>query len=575
MVIKINLITYNNSYGLTKDVQQLQNSLTQIFHDVDCQFVNFYDYKCRYADINIFLEIISNLLLKYAKYNILIPNQEWFYKTWKNYINLFDLILVKTKYAESIFLDLKEDREVKYLGWKSLDRKLDKKISKEKKFIHVCGKSIYKQTQTIIDNWNEHFSHLTIIFNPKDVKLKIRDLDNITYITNKLSEIELNELMNKSCFHLCCSETEGYGHYINEAKSCGSLVVSTDAPPMNELINSNTGILIKVSKKNKLKHTLGSSFYIDIDDFKKNIQNLNLLSDKSLKIYGKEARKSFEEMNENYIFNLKNIFGEIFNKISKIELPKELSLNKDLLPKVSIITLVYNRKRFFKLSLLNYFSINYPRDKLEWIIIDDSKKDERVEDMVPSRPDIHYYLFEEHLKIGNKRNIGIEKANYEYISFMDDDDYYPPDSVKIRIQEMIANNKACSTCTSIACFQINKYISMVNVPPHQLPFEERISEASLSFSKKFWEKQKFSDQSSGGEAREFLKNRELECIEISWEGVIVSLLHSCNTSTRVTMTNEPNGCHFGFSDKLFTLITSLDNSNDLVSESEVAISSST
>ena len=30
----------------------------------------------------------------------------------------------------------------------------------------------------------------------------------------------------------------------------------------------------------------------------------------------------------------------------------------------------------------------------------------------------------------------------------------------------------------IGCFEINKYISMINVPPHQLAFEDRISEAS-------------------------------------------------------------------------------------------------
>ena len=87
MTITINLITYNNSYGLTKDVQQLKNSLINIFPDLDCQFVNFYDYKCN-LPISISLEIISNILLKYAKYNTLIPNQEWFYNNWKNYINL-------------------------------------------------------------------------------------------------------------------------------------------------------------------------------------------------------------------------------------------------------------------------------------------------------------------------------------------------------------------------------------------------------------------------------------------------------------------------------------------------------
>ncbi len=558
MTITINLITYNNSYGLTKDVQQLKNSLINIFPDLDCQFVNFYDYKCRFADINIFLEIISNILLKYAKYNILIPNQEWFYNNWKNYINLLDLILVKTKYAQSIFIDLKQDKQVKYLGWRSLDRFMSKKINKQRVFVHICGKSIYKQSQTIIDQWKEDYPSLTIVYSPKDVKLNEKKTSNINYITQMMSEQDLNQLMNESYFHLCCSETEGYGHYINEAKSCHSIVITTNGPPMNELINEKNGFLINCSKKKKLKDNLGNRYLIDIEHFNETIEKIIDLPDPTLKIYGQEARKSFLELNESYLYNLRDIFNEIFKKISDINIIKPLELSVNDLPSISIVTLVYNRKRFFKLSLLNYFSINYPRDKLEWIIIDDSKLEERVNDLIPNKPDIHYYSFDDHLNIGNKRNIGVEKSSHEYIAFMDDDDYYPPESIKNRIHAIINNKKSCSTCTSIGCFHINKFISMVNVPPHQLAFEDRISEASLCFSKKFWEQQKFNDQSKGGEAKEFMVNRETECEEVSWEGVIVSLLHSSNTSTRVVVTNEPNGCHFGFSDKLFSFVTSLD-----------------
>ena len=70
--------------------------------------------------------------------------------------------------------------------------------------------------------------------------------------------------------------------------------------------------------------------------------------------------------------------------------------------------------------------------------------------------------------------------------------------------------------------------------------------------------QKFNDESNGGEANEFIKNRNKQFLEITWENVIVSLLHSRNTSSRITYTDEPNGCHFGWSDQLFLFITNLD-----------------
>ncbi|KAJ3069833.1 hypothetical protein HDU98_007091 [Podochytrium sp. JEL0797] len=45
--------------------------------------------------------------------------------------------------------------------------------------------------------------------------------------------------------HICASEQEGYGHYINEARSLGALIVTTDHPPMNEFVEDRvSGILV-------------------------------------------------------------------------------------------------------------------------------------------------------------------------------------------------------------------------------------------------------------------------------------------------------------------------------------------
>jgi len=141
---------------------------------------------------------------------------------------------------------------------------------------------------------------------------------------------------------------------------------------------------------------------------------------------------------------------------------------------------------------------------------------------------------------------------------MDDDDYYPLESFSKRINAMLSYKKECCFCSTIGCYHISKFSSIINVPPHQLPFEERTSEASMAFTKKFWEKQKFSDNSGSVEAKEFLKNRLKDCIELPPDGILVSLLHNKNTSNKQLMIEEPNGCHFGFSDKLFSFITGLE-----------------
>ena len=50
---------------------------------------------------------------------------------------------------------------------------------------------------------------------------------------------------------------------------------------------------------------------------------------------------------------------------------------------MSLVTLVHNRKEFFNLSVYNYNTADYPKDKLEWVVFDTSKEDQKVEKLLP------------------------------------------------------------------------------------------------------------------------------------------------------------------------------------------------
>jgi hypothetical protein len=116
--------------------------------------------------------------------------------------------------------------------------------------------------------------------------------------------------------------------------------------------------------------------------------------------------------------------------------------------------------------------------------------------------------------------------------------------------------KECTFCTTIPCYDICNYTSFVNVPPITLPLEQRVSEATLCFTRSFWEERNFPDiQISEGEA--FIQGREQKCREISPQEVIVSLVHSKNSSSRRVTTSEPNGCHYGLKEELFTLVSEI------------------
>lgn len=571
-IIKINLITYNNQYGLTNDMKMFAKLLEKHFKGkLEIKIVDFFHYMAPRADINIFIETVSKILCQYADINVLIPNQEWYYKTWVPYLEDIDYIFVKTNYAENLFKSLVHTKKecVKMIGWKSLDRR-DANMTKDfTRYLHLCGRSKHKQTQEIIDYWMEDFPKLTIVYSPNDVHITQKNLPNIEYITDRLNEDELTKMMNECGVHLCCSETEGYGHYIHEAKSCGSVVVTTNAPPMKDYVDSSTGYLVNAPTKKLLKKNLGSRYILDKDDFQRVVREIQSQDVKTLKRMGENARNSYLKEAKHFDDSIKDEMEALFKLKrtqedieSEVEENKKLLNDEDNLPTVSIITPTYNRRHFFKLAINNFINFRYPKEKVEWIIVDDGT--DKLKDIFENIPKlkndtrIKYFELDEKKSIGFKRNYCIEKASHEIIVCMDDDDYYPANSIKLRVLELLKSGKDCVTCSSIGCFDINKYVSMVNVPPHRLPFSERISEGSLCFKKTFWEEQKFSNDSYYSEAKEFLEGRENKTFEISWIGVLVAILHNRNTSDKIMIDQSPNGCHYGWSDELFLFITSLD-----------------
>ena len=76
--------------------------------------------------------------------------------------------------------------------------------------------------------------------------------------------------------------------------------------------------------------------------------------------------------------------------------------------------------------------MDYPTDKVEWIIVEDGAQDDTVQDLLPIQDNIKYFNLPDNLSIGEKRNYTVSKANNEIIVCMDDDDYYQPGSVKYR-----------------------------------------------------------------------------------------------------------------------------------------------
>jgi len=104
-------------------------------------------------------------------------------------------------------------------------------------------------------------------------------------------------------------------------------------------------------------------------------------------------------------------------------------------PFVSVCTPTFNRRPFIPAMLQCFNHQTYPRDRMEWIIIDDGT--DPIEDLVSQHPCVKYYRLDEKISLGRKRNMMHKKARGDIIVYMDDDDYYPPERVSHAVTTLL------------------------------------------------------------------------------------------------------------------------------------------
>ena len=234
-------------------------------------------------------------------------------------------------------------------------------------------------------------------------------------------------------------------------------------------------------------------------------------------------------------------------------------------PKVGIITLTRNRKKWWGNMVHNVVTQSWPLNRLEWIIVDDGDDGERlgdeVETFMEKKPGfvIRYTESPKRLTIGAKRNAAVKAASEDTTVFvcMDDDDHYPKDSIGARVAWLKDSKTKVAYCSTIPMYDLTRYISAMNVPELELGPAERISEATLAFTRDAWNDRPFPDVNMA-EGIGFLEGREEISVEIPSKGVIVSFIHSANSSSRrIPAEQEPNGCHYGFADEFFKYLHSI------------------
>ncbi|OOG59330.1 glycosyltransferase [Rhodanobacter sp. C03] len=312
---RINLLAWDNQRGLSHDIRLLSEVLGALGHQVHVTTLGPHRQDGRWKsvpmylrmlwrwlrsggrqtklfDVNIALEHVRPCYFGLARLNLLVPNPEWLSPHSQRYLPRFDAILCKTRYAVDLF-SARGCRAI-HIGFRSTDC-LDRSVPRQAAFLHLAGASRMKGTQRLLALWRRHpeWPKLLLLQSPKTALPAAEPSPaNIEHRVGYLNDIrEIRHLQNAHRFHLCLSETEGWGHYIVEAMSCAAVVVTCDAPPMNELVTAERGML--VSTDGALPFNLTTRYRFDEAALEATVERLMRMPESAQSVLGEQARTWF------------------------------------------------------------------------------------------------------------------------------------------------------------------------------------------------------------------------------------------------------------------------------------------
>ena len=258
----------------------------------------------------IFLERVTARWLRQAGRYALIPNQERYAPRLVPLLRHIDHVFCKTRHAQEIFAALHQS--VHYLGFTSVDRALPYVTPDYTRFLHLAGGSALKGTADLMDLWAHHpeWPVLTLVQHRAGAAPRTMP-PNVELIDRYLADAELRVLQNQCGIHLCPSRSEGWGHYIGEALSCGAVTLVTDAPPMNELVQPDRGVLVPYYRTEPRK--LGFNFYVDPAKLESAISDLLARPVAEKAQLGSAARVWFEANDVSFRKNLQRLATQLLH----------------------------------------------------------------------------------------------------------------------------------------------------------------------------------------------------------------------------------------------------------------------
>jgi glycosyltransferase involved in cell wall biosynthesis len=270
-------------------------------------------------DVNFFIESVFPEYLSMGRVNCLFVNQEWFRDGNLPHLPRLDFLLCKTPSGVEAVRGL--PAVCRDVAFTSPDKRIAGFVRRGPlRCLHLSGQSAVKGTEAVVEAWSRHpeWPDVTVVRRARryggEEAPPLPPLPNVRYETEYVAESKLRELQNECAIHVIPSQAEAYGHVIGEAMSCGAVVVTTDAPPMNELVTPDRGVLIRVARSEPMRRSM--KYYIDVSDLEEKLNKVFAMSPDNRAELGRNARAWYETQHARFENSLSALL---------IELPKSVA----------------------------------------------------------------------------------------------------------------------------------------------------------------------------------------------------------------------------------------------------------
>jgi len=211
--------------------------------------------------------------------------------------------------------------------------------------------------------------------------------------------------------------------------------------------------------------------------------------------------------------------------------------SKKYYPFVSVCTPTYNRRPFIENMLKCFRNQDYPKDRLEWIIVDDGT--DKVNDLISKSniSQIKYFALPDKLPLGAKRNLMHSHAKGSIIVYMDDDDYYPPERISHAVERLESKKDALCAGSSEIYIYFKSLDRMVQCGPYG---PNHATAGTFAFRAELLKQSRYEDHAALAEERAFLKDYTVPFVQLDPMKTILVFSHEHNTFDKRKMLENPH-----------------------------------